>query len=208
MPLAPTCGLLAVSSPLAEGVSRVVHVPGMNFRPDPGGGAVLQSGATDGTVSADTPPDPALPGCATLLEAVARYLPALAGARIVEARVGVRPMPADGFTLAGAVEARPGLYLTVTHSGVTLGPLLGELAVRPRWCGWSPCSPPSARSAWCAPCTRSIARNVASGVAGVSRRTPVAAGPGGPNAATASRIASRTQIAAASAARRRPCCRG
>ncbi|HVG96092.1 MAG TPA: FAD-dependent oxidoreductase, partial [Chloroflexota bacterium] len=128
VPLAPTCGLLAVSSPLAEGVSRVVHVPGMNFRPDPGGGAVLQSGATDGTVGADTPPDPGLPGCATLLAAVARYLPALAGARIVEARVGVRPMPADGFTLAGAVEARPGLYLTVTHSGVTLGPLLGELA--------------------------------------------------------------------------------
>jgi glycine/D-amino acid oxidase-like deaminating enzyme len=127
VPLAPTCGLLAVTGPLTEGVSRVVHVPGMNFRPDPGGGAVLQSGATDGTVSADTPPDPALPGCATLLAAVARYLPALAGARIVEARVGVRPMPADGFTLAGAVEARPGLYLTVTHSGVTLGPLLGRL---------------------------------------------------------------------------------
>jgi glycine/D-amino acid oxidase-like deaminating enzyme len=128
VPLAPTCGLLAVTGPLAEGVSRVVHVPGMNFRPDPGGGAVLQSGATDGTVGQDTAPDPALPGCATLLREVARYLPALAGARIVEARVGVRPMPADGFTLAGPVAARPGLYLTVTHSGVTLGPLLGELA--------------------------------------------------------------------------------
>jgi glycine/D-amino acid oxidase-like deaminating enzyme len=40
----------------------------------------------------------------------------------------VRPMPADGFTLAGPVAERPGLYLVVTHSGVTLGPLLGELA--------------------------------------------------------------------------------
>ncbi len=128
VPLAPTCGLLAVTRPLVAGVSRVVHVPGMNFRPDPSGGVVLQSGATDGTVAADTAPDAALPGCATLLRAVARYLPALAGSGIVEARIGVRPMPADGFTLAGVVASRPGLYLTVTHSGVTLGPLLGELA--------------------------------------------------------------------------------
>ena len=127
VPLAPTCGLLAVTSPLAEGVSRVVHVPGMNFRPDPSGGLVVQSGPTDATVTAETVPDASLPGCATLLRGLQRYLPAAAGARIVAARVGVRPMPADGLTLAGAVDGRPGLALAVTHSGVTLGPLLGEL---------------------------------------------------------------------------------
>jgi glycine/D-amino acid oxidase-like deaminating enzyme len=128
VPLAPTCGLLAVTSPVSAAISRVVHVPGMNFRPDPSGGIVVQSGATDATVTPETRPDPALPGSATLLAGVTRYLPALAGARIVESRVGVRPMPADGFTLAGPVAERPGLYLAVTHSGVTLGPLLGELA--------------------------------------------------------------------------------
>jgi glycine/D-amino acid oxidase-like deaminating enzyme len=127
VPLAPTCGLLAVTSPVAAGVSRVVHVPGMNFRPDPSGGLVVQSGATDATVTAETVPDPSLPGCATLLRGLQRYLPAAAGARIVAARVGVRPMPADGLTLAGPVDGRPGLALAVTHSGVTLGPLLGEL---------------------------------------------------------------------------------
>ncbi|HEY1247316.1 MAG TPA: FAD-binding oxidoreductase, partial [Hyphomicrobiaceae bacterium] len=127
VPLAPTCGLLAVTSPVAEGVSRVVHVPGMNFRPEPGGGLVLQSGETDATVRADTPPDPTLPGCATLLEKVQRFLPGVTGARIVEARVGVRPMPADGFSIGGPVAERPGLYLCVTHSGVTLSALFGEI---------------------------------------------------------------------------------
>ena len=127
VPLAPTCGLLAVTSPLGAGVSRVVHVPGMNFRPDPSGGLVVQSGPTDATVTAETVPDASLPGCATLLRGLQRYLPAAAGARIVAARVGVRPMPADGLTLAGTVDGRPGLALAVTHSGVTLGPLLGEL---------------------------------------------------------------------------------
>ena len=118
-------------------ISRVVHVPGMNFRPDPSGGLVVQSGQTDATVTAETVPDPSLPGCATLLRGLQRYLPAAAGARIVAARVGVRPMPADGLTLAGAVEGRPGLALAVTHSGVTLGPLLGELLAQ-ELCGGVP----------------------------------------------------------------------
>jgi glycine/D-amino acid oxidase-like deaminating enzyme len=128
LPLAPTCGLLAVVRPVAAGISRVVHVPGMNFRPEPGGGLVLQSGVTDAGVGPDTTPDPGLPGCAELLARFTRYLPGLAGAEVVEARVGIRPMPADGLTVAGAIPDRPGLYLAVTHSGVTLGPLLGELA--------------------------------------------------------------------------------
>ena len=46
-------------------------------------------------------------------------------------------MPADGLTLAGAVEGRPGLALAVTHSGVTLGPLLGELLAQ-ELCGGVP----------------------------------------------------------------------
>jgi glycine/D-amino acid oxidase-like deaminating enzyme len=36
-------------------------------------------------------------------------------------------MPADGFSIVGTVAERPGLYLCVTHSGVTLAPLLSEL---------------------------------------------------------------------------------
>jgi glycine/D-amino acid oxidase-like deaminating enzyme len=127
VPLAPTCGLLAVTSPVSEGVGRVVHVPGMNFRPDPSGGLVLQSGATDAIVTAETPPDPALPGCADLLQRVRRVLPGAAGARIVAARVGVRPMPADGYSIVGPVHERPGLYLCVTHSGITLSALFGEV---------------------------------------------------------------------------------
>ena len=127
VPLAPTCGLLAVTSPVGQGVSRVVHAPGMHFRPEPAGGLVLQSGATDATVTPETAPDPGLPGCAALLRQLERFLPEAAGARVVEARVGIRPMPADGFPIVGPVAARPGLYLAVTHSGVTLAPLLGEV---------------------------------------------------------------------------------
>jgi glycine/D-amino acid oxidase-like deaminating enzyme len=128
LPLAPTCGLLAVTAPLAGGgIGRVIHVPGMNFRPEPQGGLVLQSGATDATVTPETVADPALPGCDQLRRRIAHYLPAAGDVGIVEARVGVRPMPADGHSVVGPVAGRPGLYLAVTHSGVTLAPILGEL---------------------------------------------------------------------------------
>jgi glycine/D-amino acid oxidase-like deaminating enzyme len=128
VPLAPTSGLLAVTGPLDARVSRVVYAPGMNFRPDPTGGLVLQSGETDAMVSADTPPDPALPGCDQLLQRVSRFLPAAAIAGIAAARVGTRPMPADGLSVVGPVPGRAGLYLSLTHSGITLAPLLAELA--------------------------------------------------------------------------------
>lgn len=127
VPLAPTCGLLAVTSPAAPAVRRVIHAPGVHFRPEPGGRLVLQGESTDATVGPDTPPDPALPGCAELLRRARRYVPALEHASITEARVGIRPMPADGHPIVGPVEGRQGLYLAVTHSGVTLCALLGEL---------------------------------------------------------------------------------
>ncbi|MDQ6433122.1 FAD-binding oxidoreductase [Mesorhizobium sp. LHD-90] len=44
--------------------------------------------------------------------------------------VGHRPTPADGFPAIGRVGGFEGLYVTVLHSGVTLAPIVGELAAR------------------------------------------------------------------------------
>jgi glycine/D-amino acid oxidase-like deaminating enzyme len=38
-----------------------------------------------------------------------------------------RPMPSDGMPVVGFIDSIPGLYVAVTHSGITLGPLIGEL---------------------------------------------------------------------------------
>jgi len=42
--------------------------------------------------------------------------------------IGYRPTPKDGLPILGSVDAQPGLYLAVLHSGVTLAPLVGLLA--------------------------------------------------------------------------------
>jgi glycine/D-amino acid oxidase-like deaminating enzyme len=38
-----------------------------------------------------------------------------------------RPIPADGFPSVGSVPSVPGYYEAVSHSGITLGPVIGRL---------------------------------------------------------------------------------
>lgn len=47
--------------------------------------------------------------------------------QLLTARVGARPMPADGEPIVGPVEEVPGLYLAVMHAAVTLAPAMGRL---------------------------------------------------------------------------------
>ena len=47
--------------------------------------------------------------------------------RVESAIVGKRALPADGHTIAGFLDERQAVYAVVTHSGITLGPLLGRL---------------------------------------------------------------------------------
>ncbi len=63
-----------------------------------------------------------------LLSRAVHYLPALAGAQAIPTPVGYRPMPIDELPVIGFCEAAPNLYIALMHSGVTLAPLVGELA--------------------------------------------------------------------------------
>ncbi len=64
----------------------------------------------------------------SLLRRAIHYLPALAGARAIPTPVGYRPMPIDGLPVLGFCQTTPNLYIALMHSGVTLAPLVGELA--------------------------------------------------------------------------------
>jgi len=52
------------------------------------------------------------------------------GVTVIEAAVGHRPMPRDGLPRIGFAPEVQGLYVTVMHSGVTLAPIVAELAAR------------------------------------------------------------------------------
>jgi glycine/D-amino acid oxidase-like deaminating enzyme len=126
LPLDVFRGLLVRVAVPGEPLGRLMHTPRVNVRPDGQGYVLLHHESVDAGLTDDFAgtEDPL---CAELLERGRRVLPALAGAEIVEARFGLRPVPADGHSCVGALSGVPGYYEAVTHSGVTLGPLVGRL---------------------------------------------------------------------------------
>ncbi|HZY66534.1 MAG TPA: FAD-dependent oxidoreductase [Rubrobacteraceae bacterium] len=126
LPLTPRRGLLACVAVDGEPLRRIFHSPRVNLRPDGPGHLLLHHPSVDKKL--DDEPLAAL--CSELVERAREIMPALEGAGVVEKRVGTRPIPEDGFPCVGAVAGIPGYYEAVTHSGVTLGPLIGRLLAK------------------------------------------------------------------------------
>ena len=62
-----------------------------------------------------------------LLARACQHLPGLKGASAIPVPVGWRPMPLDGYPVMGFAPEAPNLYVALTHSGVTLAPVLSQL---------------------------------------------------------------------------------
>src|SRR6266511_416434 len=62
------------------------------------------------------------------LKNIAAVLPPLGRLSVEKMTKGYRPMPQDGRPIVGFPAGRSDIYVTVMHSGVTLGPLVGRLA--------------------------------------------------------------------------------
>lgn len=127
LPLDVFRGLLVRVRATRNPLRRLLHTPTINLRPDGEGYALLHHDSVDEKLTDDFAgiEDP-LSG--ELLQRARRIVPALENSEVVEARFGRRPVPGDGFSCVGAVPDLPGYYYeAVTHSGVTLGPLVGRL---------------------------------------------------------------------------------
>jgi len=106
-----------------------MHTPRINVRPDGPGHVLVHHDSIDERLT-DEFAGTEDPLCAELLQRARLVLPALEEAEVVEARFGMRPVPSDGRSCVGALGEIPGYYEAVTHSGVTLGPLIGRLLAR------------------------------------------------------------------------------
>lgn len=105
-------------------IGRVMHAPHIEIRPDGNASVVLHSREIDALI--DTGED--VSELARMLHESARnVVPELGDSRIAETRTANRPIPADGFPSVGAVPSVPGYYEAVSHSGITLGPVIGRL---------------------------------------------------------------------------------
>lgn len=128
LPVARVPGLLAVTAPVSLPLRRVCLTEQITLRPDPSGGLVLaHANDLDATIDAETPLSPLPPACDIALARGGEFFPEAMRAGLAAARIGIRPIPADHVSIVGALPAHANAYVVATHSGVTLGPLLGRL---------------------------------------------------------------------------------
>jgi glycine/D-amino acid oxidase-like deaminating enzyme len=127
VPTVASPGMLVQTRPLPPLTDRVVYLPG-----GPGPAVHLRQRA-DGSVlvgerTQETPvTNPGLDHARALLAQAARFLPALGGAGVDKWWLAWRAMPSDRLPIVGPLSWLEGLYLAVSHSGVTVAPALGRL---------------------------------------------------------------------------------
>ncbi len=133
-PMRRAPGLLLTTPPLAPEAlpHRVVYASfhdECHLLPEFNGGIKIGADDVDGLVLDEPSRETLHRAGRVLLERARHLVPALGEIAVEDCNlgVGIRPYPTDGRTIAGALPGADGLYVVVTHSGVTLAPVLGRL---------------------------------------------------------------------------------
>jgi glycine/D-amino acid oxidase-like deaminating enzyme len=126
IPMFPKPGTLVLTVPLPPLVRTVIHAPNIHLRQQADGRILLGESWTMDTEDTDL----SLARGQQLLSRAATFLPELAQAHVETMKIGVRPMPQDERPIVGPVPGITGFYVAVTHSGVTLAPLVGQLVAQ------------------------------------------------------------------------------
>ncbi|HZG27999.1 MAG TPA: FAD-binding oxidoreductase [Ensifer sp.] len=122
--------LLVQTKPLDHPLRAVLNTPRVAVRPAPGGAFSLDAdwAAEEGVTMR---PDGSHDIDASVVEAlVAEASNVMQGNPKLEIQsvgVGGKPIPGDGEPVIGALKAVPGCYVAFSHSGATLGLIVGEL---------------------------------------------------------------------------------
>ena len=133
-PLTRGPGLLVTTPPTPTGLVRHVlyssHSSGLHVRPAPQGRLLLGADDTDGMVSENDTDSVKTQAVRLLLTRLSRLVPDFEGPDLLnrcQVDIGVRAVPVDGRSIAGPALSAEGLYIIVTHSGITLAPVLADL---------------------------------------------------------------------------------
>lgn len=127
LPLRPEPGLLLSLAVDSMELPCIIHTPEINLRPAGEGHLLLHHQSVDRTLGDELDLAPDAPPCRELRERAQRLFPALVAATSPRAAIGIRPIPADGYPCVGQVPELDGYFEAITHSGITLGPVLGDL---------------------------------------------------------------------------------
>ena len=131
-PLKMVPGLLVEIAASTWWLNHVVCFPDhadLNMRPQQSGRLLMGADDSDRMCGQDPGPETKRAAIRHLIEGARRYFNDLDvgdALRSTKSRIGVRPMPADGHSIVGSLPGCDNLFIAVTHSGITLAPILGS----------------------------------------------------------------------------------
>ena len=132
LPMQDSPGMI-VRATLPDGVETLTRLNDREviaMRPDGPERVLIALDAESISEIAGLPPGPlsiSHPLVGRMLALAADAAPVLAAAQPVAAVIAPRPIPADGYPSVGGVPEIPGYFEAITHSGVTLAPLIGRV---------------------------------------------------------------------------------
>lgn len=129
VPDATPAAFVLFTEPVDVEVKTVLNTPRVAVRPTPDGRLVLDADWAEKSVIVDddgsiTVPEESVQGLLDEASNVLAGNPVLTAQRV---GAGLKPIPGDGDPVVGAVPSITGLHVIFTHSGATLGLILGEL---------------------------------------------------------------------------------
>src|SRR5581483_1877026 len=123
VPLKESPGVLVHTPPMPATLERVVLSPIAHMKQKPDGRIVTGEGF-GGTPTTNASREAG----ERFLKTASAVLPVLGEIGVEKVTLGFRPLPQDEFPVIGFVPKRRDVYVTVMHSGVTLSPLVAQLA--------------------------------------------------------------------------------
>jgi glycine/D-amino acid oxidase-like deaminating enzyme len=117
------------TDPIDIKIETVLNTPRVAVRPTPDGRLVLDADWAEQSVIVEddgsfTVPDESVRG---LLDEASKVLAGNPRLTAQQVGAGLKPIPGDGEPVVGPVPSISGLHTVFTHSGATLGLILGEL---------------------------------------------------------------------------------
>ena len=116
-------GMILQTNALPQVINHTLMTPDVHFRQNPDG-SFTAGEIFNGEIDPNVDPIDLAVEVLDRIQIKLRDVPTLS---LSEVNVGVRPIPLDGLPVIGEVPGMVGVFSAVMHSGVTLGPLVGQL---------------------------------------------------------------------------------
>lgn len=117
LPLKQSAAIVVYTKPMPMMLNGMIISPDLELRQCPDGRLLAATDFIEGRKQDQIAED--------VLKNIRELLRLNQDLKLDEVLIGYRPMPQDGFPLMGRMASIDGLYIAVTHSGITLAPAIG-----------------------------------------------------------------------------------